>query len=69
MIFRHSPTTFSREAQLFASEENIRLWDGDKVSKLVLSVCIGRFGSHSRNKDEKRNILLDMALLTRAELL
>jgi len=34
-------TTFSHESEIFATENNIKLWDGDKLSKLFFSMIVG----------------------------
>jgi hypothetical protein len=54
-------TSFSSESN-FATENKITLWDGDKLSKLFLSMNIGRFGSSPERRKEKRRVLLEMSL-------
>jgi hypothetical protein len=55
-------TSFSQEAELFARENNIRLWDRDRLGQFSLSLNTGRFGSFVDRKNEKRKLVLEMSL-------
>lgn len=53
--------TFSLDAITYANKYNIKLWDGDTLSKIYLEIMIGR-AIVTTDDDNSKNIVLDKAL-------